>query len=194
MRRPAPVLVRLINLVWLLLVTLAPGALAAETISADFDGDGLRDRAFVDKQEPSVIRVWLSRSRRIDVVRARTTISAIAASDLDGDRKAELIALGRSTDLQIWTRDRSGFCAFGSRVARNRALPAPDRRSVEPEPDGIRTLLPSPRVFPTVASSTALPGIDAPASASLTFFDGQVRYSGQRFTPSSPRSPPFRPL
>src|SRR5262245_50449182 len=79
------------------------------TVVADFDGDGRHDRAELERRESSLLRVWLSTSHRTSVVRSSSPILTIAASDLDGDGRHELIASGALGRLHVWTKRRQGF-------------------------------------------------------------------------------------
>lgn len=193
MRSPLARNLRLLGLLWLMLATVAPTARALENgVSGDFDGDGKRDRAVVDRHEPSVIRVWLSKTRRTDLVRARTAVAAIAATDLDGDRRAELIARGGArTGLQVWTREHSRFRAFGGKGGTPRALPAPVRHSIQQEGDSASPLLPSPRVVAPAVPSSSLTAAGEPTVDGIVPRHASAHYAGRHLTASSPRSPPF---
>lgn len=102
---------------WLALacaLLVAPRAWASEpALTADFDGDGYRDHATFDVQEPSVVKVWLSATKATNLIRTAEPLVAIAAADLDGDRHPELITSNRSSGLQVWKKKKhDGFRAF----------------------------------------------------------------------------------
>lgn len=84
---------------------LAPRLAAAShhTVVGDFDGDGRHDRATLRRHgHASEIRIWLSTTNATTIIQSTARIGAIAARDLDGDHRDELI--GReSLNLQIWT-------------------------------------------------------------------------------------------
>ena len=84
-------------------------AAGGNRLSADFDGDGRYDLAALSLGDavPSV-QVWLSTTRAVTVLRIEAPVLAIAAADLDGDRRAELIAGDSTSGLHVWTlRDRA---------------------------------------------------------------------------------------
>src|SRR5512133_1803321 len=102
---------------WLICACLAlsaTAAVAASPLVGDFDGDGRRDHATFERQDPSTLRVWLSATRTTAILQARSPILALAARDLDGDHRDELIASGAS-GLQIWSRSRDRFATLHPR-------------------------------------------------------------------------------
>jgi hypothetical protein len=101
-------------LAWML-VLVAAGAAAAGTthsISGDFDGDGRRDRAELDYREPTTVRVRLSAGRITVLVRGRTPFIGLAACDLDGDARDELLTSDASSRLQVFTKRSIGLAGF----------------------------------------------------------------------------------
>ena len=116
---------------------LGPRIVAAShhTVVGDFDGDGRHDRATLKRHgHTSEIRIWLSTTNATTVIHSSTRIGAIAARDLDGDHRDELI--GReSLNLQIWSvrehrfqrlqRKQGPAAAFGG-SAPNRVEQPPD--------------------------------------------------------------------
>ena len=79
------------------------------TVVADFDGDGRHDRVELARGESSLLHVWLSTSHSTSVFRSSSPLLTIAASDLDGDGRYELIASGAFGRLHVWTKRRHGF-------------------------------------------------------------------------------------
>jgi hypothetical protein len=109
---------------WLACVCLAvaaPRASAGPSVVADFDGDGQRDRVTLELPQSSVLRVWLSTTQTIAVLHSSSPILEVAARDLDGDRRDELIA-GGSSGLQVWTARHKRFKPFHPREVPSRAL------------------------------------------------------------------------
>jgi hypothetical protein len=173
-------------------VLLAPHtAQAAErSVRADFDGDGQRDHASLDRLEPSVVRIWLSTTRSAAIVRSPTPIAGIAALDLDGDRRAELIAGGASTGLQIWTARRHGLSPFASQQVPG-TLARPVRHTVADDPDDE-----PPAVAPAASSPIALelasePRAPTPARTRVADSRTFLPCSSGHAASLSPRAPPL---
>ncbi len=123
-------------------------------LAVDFDGDGQHDRVVISAGQPSVLHVWLSATGTTEVIRSVEPLLNIAAVDLDGDRRPELIASGSSPALRIWTRGVKGFRAY-------RPKPAP---AAAP-----RVSYPAHRLFddwpsaPVAAAAPASPAASGPA-------------------------------
>src|SRR5262249_19839467 len=77
-------------------------AFADHLVAADFDGDGKRDFASVDKSSSSAVRIWLSWTRGSHRLDSARPLLQLAARDLDGDGRSELIASDGSSTLLIW--------------------------------------------------------------------------------------------
>jgi hypothetical protein len=90
---------------------VAPGVASAELpVAADFDGDGRNDAVTFDRAEPSVLRVWLTRTGTSAVIRSKGPLVGAVAADLDGDHRPELIVRDVFSHLHIWKRDtQKGF-------------------------------------------------------------------------------------
>lgn len=182
------------TLLWVLVLCLlaAPRPAVADqrSVLADFDGDGQRDRATLDRVEPSILHVWLSTTRSTAIVRSQTPISRIAALDLDGDRRAELIAGGGSPGLQIWTKRRKGFSRVDPRPVAPGTIDRPLRHNVED--DGAEA---PPAITSTAPSSVALlltpqPRAPDPVLVRLLAPSAAEPYSSRHSAPRSPRAPP----
>lgn len=97
---------RALRLVCFAAALCAPGVASAELpVPADFDGDGRSDTVTVDRTEPSVVRVWLSRTGTSAVLRSKRPLAGVMAADLDGDHRPELILRDVFSHLHIWKRD-----------------------------------------------------------------------------------------
>jgi hypothetical protein len=98
-----------------LLLCSEASAAAAHLLTADFDGDGRHDRVTLDQRDPSLLRVWLSTTDSTLLIHSGAPLVGIAATDLDGDHRAELIARSDSAALQVWTNTYTGFRRFRPR-------------------------------------------------------------------------------
>ena len=97
---------RALRLVCFAAALCAPGVASAELpAAADFDGDGRSDTVTLDRTEPSVVRVWLSRTGTSAVLRSKRPLASVMAADLDGDHRPELIVRDIFSHLHIWKRD-----------------------------------------------------------------------------------------
>jgi hypothetical protein len=173
------------------LLLLPHTAVAGEpSLTVDFDGDGQHDSVRLDQDRPSVLRIWLSASDTTQVLVSRGPLHRVAATDLDGDHRPELIASDSESRLHVWTHRARGFRRYQPRQAIPPGLAsAPVRRvdgqNREPEeelsggafgpPELARTSPPDPTVDAT--SVCVPPGESAsPASPAVQ--------------PFSPRPPP----
>jgi hypothetical protein len=181
------VLKRLIAALFVCLLVGPSAAHAAQrSVVADFDGDGYRDHATLDDLEPSLLHVWLSATRSTAVVRSRSPLFGIAARDLDGDRRAELIAGGRATGLQVWTSRHATFSRFQPRPVPPGGLHPPVRHKVDDAPEPMPAA-----VTPATPSFDALLLIQrprAPAAPATALIHPHAAPS-----PSAPANSPFGP-
>jgi hypothetical protein len=182
------------RLTWALCVcVLLPhaGAQAAErSVLADFDGDGQHDRATLDHREPSVLRIYLSATNSTAVVRSQVPIAGIAALDLDGDRRAELIAGGASSGLQVWTTHRKGFRAFRPQTVTPEALGPPLRHNVEQGAGDAPVAITSAPPSPTALAVSPQPRPPTTTVASPLATHTADPHSPQQLAPLAPRPPP----
>ena len=164
-------------------------------IAVDFDGDGARDFATLDVQDPAVLQVWLSTTGTTSVLRARVPIVHLVATDLDGDHKPELIASSTGPGLQVWTRKHSRFHRF--RTAPHRPLAAdvaiPHRRNVDDGPTSDR----SEDIAPGSAYALALTTVKrarplTPERRPLTASEVSGRLLAPARHALAPRPPPVR--
>ena len=193
MRALARILRRRLSLLSVFLLLGMPVASAAgPSVVADFDGDGLRDHAELCLREPSQIHIWLSGTQRTWTLRSATPILSLAASDLDGDRKAELIASGPSTGLQIWTGRRGRLTPFHSRRGSTGTQFHDKGHSVDDGPEEA----PAADAGQTSAPPIALALSPAPRAPALVAARASTRPaappdSARVLTPLAPRPPPL---
>src|SRR5262245_36777038 len=188
----APRLFRPLWLLWVfVLIAPALASAASPPVIADFDGDSKPDRAELSRREPSAVRVWLSTTRRVAILRSSTPILGIAARDLDGDRRAELIASKASSGLQVWTKRRHGFGAFRPKRITPNSLARPARHSVHDGPADAGEA--TDQEAPKPPASSPAPGAPfvaltfAPISTHVVV----VPESSTVFAPFGPRPPPL---
>ncbi len=92
---------------------LVPGAACADTLRADFDGDGVRDR--IDVAAPfRELDVRLSRTRALQRLRADDLILRFVVADIDRDGDPDVLAHTRRSGLQIWINTGRGLFAAHS--------------------------------------------------------------------------------
>jgi hypothetical protein len=174
-----------------LLLCSRVSAAAERFLTADFDGDGRHDRVTLDQRDPSVLRVWLSTTNSTLLIRSASPLVGIAATDLDGDHRAELIARGDSAVLQVWTNKHTGFHAFRANRTSQPSLAARHPEGIDDGPAGetlefsstntsLLGLLLSPRPRAPAAAVRAVPR-QAPAPSAPVLLNA----------PFAPRPPPL---
>jgi hypothetical protein len=95
-------------------LTSAPAR--ADTLHADFDGDGVRDRIDIGLRVRE-LDVRLSTSRTPQRLRADDLILRFVVTDIDRDGDPDVVASTRRIGLQIWINTGRGrFAARSSRV------------------------------------------------------------------------------
>jgi hypothetical protein len=90
---------------------------ADQQVYADFDGDGHRDHATFDPAHASLMRVWLSSNQHAGVLHSRMPLMRLAAVDLDGDGRPELVATDRRAGLHVWKAGGGRFAPYRHRRA-----------------------------------------------------------------------------
>ena len=170
---------------------VARAAAAAQPVVADFDGDGQHDTATLDAHErSSVIRVWLSTTRAIALIRSRTPIAAIGAQDIDGDHQAELIA-GGTSHLLVWRMRQSRFERVRPRRTGARTFTHPTRHHVEDGPNDARVAVScstAPAFALTLSPRPRGPGLQ---TSRISGRFAACPSSRQFLEPFAPRPPPF---
>ncbi len=192
------------RIVWvafaLLLVSTAEAAGLA--LTADFDGDGRTDTVSIDRADPSILHVHLSRTATTAQIRRSRPVLQIVARDLDGDNLPELIttedvspsAWTRRHTLRVWKPDMArGFRTIHPRRRGPGTVKAPAREALhEDDPaddaaEDLTSILPSRESVTTrdplaagPACTSILPAL--PSDATLV--------SSLPVAPSTPRAPP----
>jgi hypothetical protein len=139
-------------------VLAVPGIAGAETVFADVDRDGIRDVLSVLGASRSTLQVWISSTQQFRKLHTTRPIYRVAAVDVDGDGRPEIVASDTSAKLHIWRQGKNG------RLHRVRA-----RRSA---PFRFATA-------PSVEGSTD--------SADVPSGGGDVKFSGEPLAPASMR-------
>jgi hypothetical protein len=177
-------------------IGFVPCAGAAERLlTADFDGDGRHDRVAIDRQDSSLLRVWLSATGATELIRNARPLLQVAAIDLDGDHRPELIATDTSvTGLRVWTKHaRRGFRLYHARtpppieLSTPRGTPGHENSADSLEGEGLPDV-PHPQESLSsrcIPFSTPGDGLALPAGLDHAFV------SGARLTPLAPRPPPL---
>lgn len=149
----------------LLLLLLPRSAAAGPSLAIDLDGDGRRDQVTLDHRDPSLLHVWLSASSTTQVIRSHVPLLQVAAADLDGDHRPELIARDSNSKLHVWMRRHTRFHWYRPRDGARPMFEQPSRRSLEDndsEPPGVLT---STAFTPIALTLCASPRAPAPATS-----------------------------
>jgi hypothetical protein len=101
---------------------LVPGAARAESLPADFDGDGVRDHIEVGARSME-LAVRLSNGRALLRLQADDLILRFVVTDVNRDGHPDVVASTRRSGLQIWINKGRGLFARSHRV-RNGPRPA----------------------------------------------------------------------
>jgi hypothetical protein len=187
--RATDALRRLLCALFVCLLLVPHAAQAAERfVVADFDGDGQGDRASLDPANPSILQISLTTTRSTASLRSRLPIAGLAARDLDGDRRAELIARA-SSGLQIWTRHHTGFRPFRPLSAGPNTVGVPLRHHVQDDEDDAPAAI-TPAASLLALSASIRPRAPARSVATLLASGAADLHALQRFAPLAPRPPP----
>ncbi len=85
-----------------------PGVARAQTIFADVDRDGIRDVLSVSNTSRSILQVWFSATQTFRKLHTPRPIFRVAAMDVDGDGRPEIVASDTSARLHVWRQGKSG--------------------------------------------------------------------------------------
>ena len=160
-------------------------------LTADFDGDGYGDRVTFSPRESSIVRVWLSATKITHVIRSREPLRAVAAADLDGDHRAELVTSNTLSGLRVWTRKESRFRRFRQKGTLPPLAFSGSRHRASDK--GASLPAPATDAFGRIAPMLALAVYrSTPTSRAWNFAPRLVRgpTTSSSLTPFSPRPPP----
>jgi hypothetical protein len=148
---------RALRLVCFAVALFLPGAASADLpVAADFDGDGRNDAVTFDRTEPSVLRVWLTRTGTSAVIRSKGPLLGAIAVDLDGDRRPELIVRDIFSHLHIWKRDNKQGFRKHTPQRPPRTTQRPARRSIDGDQSESPEALQGFRYTPDVIGPAAI--------------------------------------
>jgi len=175
-----------------LCVLVGAGLASASTpfVIADFDGDGHVDRADLTGGDQSAVRVWLSATGRTAVLRSAAPVLEMAARDLDGDRRAELIVSSTSSGLHIWKKRGKGFRSVHPKPVAPGVLSAPSRHRVNDTPADSSDAVSPAAPCPLALALAPAPQPSAPACLSTQLIP--TRLSSEFLVPAGPRPPPLQ--
>jgi hypothetical protein len=94
---------------------LVPGVALADSLRADFDGDGVRDHIEVGART-SELAVRLSARRSLLRLQADDRILRFVVADVNRDGHPDVVASTRRSGLQIWINKGRGLFARAHRV------------------------------------------------------------------------------
>jgi hypothetical protein len=89
-------------------LAVAPASARASQVYGDLDRDGRRDLVSVDPAQSSIVRIWLSSTGSLSLVRAPHPIVKLGVFDLDGDGRPELLAADAAAGLHVWRTNARG--------------------------------------------------------------------------------------
>lgn len=99
--------------VWLclwaaMLVAALPRVATAGDLHADFDRDGVSDRVTIDPASTKLLHIWLSTTQTERELRTSRPVYGMAALDLDGDGRPELVVADAQATLHVWRHSDNG--------------------------------------------------------------------------------------
>src|SRR5215470_17631147 len=185
--------VRTLTLVCFCLLLLAPRAEAGHRrLFTDLDNDGRRDRVTVDKDEPWVVRIWLSATHSTHIIRSAQPLRGVTAVDLNGDRRPELIFSTRSHGLQVWTKAPGGFVAYLHRPRPpTRDIVGSSRHRVDGDSDGLPLGITSASETLAFVETSFNPWAGVPDAGAPRADHPRDGRSMLPLAPLSPRPPPI---
>jgi hypothetical protein len=160
-------------------------------LAVDFDGDGRRDSVKLDQSRPSVLRVWLSASDTTQVLVSRRPLHRVAATDLDGDHRPELIATDSQSRIHVWTPRDKGFHRYHSHRVIPHGLSAAGQKRVDGRNREPEEVLSGATFGPSVLSRLFLPAPPDDLSIPCAPSDDVTCRSFPAVLPFSPRPPPL---
>ena len=190
MRRGGNTLSRIVWMACACLCLLPRLAGAAEpSLAIDFDGDGRHDQVTLDGRQPFLLHIWLSRSGTTEVLHARAPLQRVAAIDLDGDRRPELIARDSESRIHVWTPRGKRFHRYRLRHT-SEGLRSPTSHRIDgrdSEPAGV---LPGSSFIPS-ALLRAAPHAPPDSASRVCAPQGTTSCHGSpAVQPFAPRPPP----
>jgi hypothetical protein len=110
---------------------LVPSLAQADTVRADLDGDGVRDRIEF-KRESREFAIRFSSTQQSQRLRVNDLIVTFVLADVDRDGDPDLVANTRTSGVHVWINKGRGFFAARThsvrtshiRLTRHRARPA----------------------------------------------------------------------
>lgn len=165
---------------------------ADQRVYADFDGDGYRDHATFDPAHASLMRVWLSSNQHAGMLRSRLPLVRLAAVDLDGDGRPELVATDRHAGLHVWRAGGGRFAPYHRRRAtKPRAAYRVPGRTVEDDPSSPDDTVASRSYGNPADLDTCPPQIAWAGNATARILPADRRVAARHSLDSAaPRAPP----
>jgi hypothetical protein len=183
---------RSLRLRWILAVALLalPATARAGQVYGDFDHDGRRDSASLDPAHASILKIWLSSTQTLRVIRTRHPIATLGAFDLDGDGRAELVAADTGANLHVWRASARGqihrYLPRGSRPRARSATPV----NVEDDDDTSDVPLQTTTSGAPPFEASVPAGLDYLAASSSAIAETRVIAVGRSADATSSRGPP----
>lgn len=180
---------RILWIVWVCLLVARVSAASNPIVMGDFDGDGQNDPAtLVSRAALPAIQVRLSTTHDLTVLQLPAPASRLAAADLDGDQRDELIAGGATARIYVWTVRDQTFQQMSRRPA-SAGLSDRTPDGVNDGPDSSLTAVPAPE--PMRAALADVLRARAPTAATARILPEDVDGLSPSFLfPLAPRPPP----